>query len=274
MAFGDQFADKVAVVTGSSQGIGEATARLFAKRGAAGLVICGPDAANGERVAAEITASGSPTRFVEVDLTRTEDCFRVIDAAAKEFGRIDSLVNCAGSTDRGLIEDTTPEFWDRMYALNVRAPFFLLQRTVSIMRSRSIEGTIVNLVTIMSHSGAPHLIAYASSKGALASLTRVTAKSLLKDRIRVNGLNIGWTDTPGERHAQLRWHQHSPQWFDAAAKRQPFGRLIRTSEVAQAIAFLASSESGLMTGTVVDYDQSVVGAAEAADINVAGPAEP
>ena len=254
-----QFADKIAVVTGGSQGLGEATARLLAERGAAGLVICGRSEERGGSVAEEITASGCPTTFVQADLTEVAACRRVVETAEAEFGRVSTLVNCAGSSERGTVENTTPELWDRVFALNVRAPFFLLQRAVEIMRAQKIEGTIVNVITVSSHGGAPYLVPYAASKGALATLTRNTANALLRDRIRVNGLNIGWMNTPGEHAIQRRFHDAPDDWLERAAPNQPFGRLLEPVEVARAIAFLASEESGMMTGSVVDFDQTVVG---------------
>jgi NAD(P)-dependent dehydrogenase (short-subunit alcohol dehydrogenase family) len=254
-----QFAGKVAVVTGGTQGLGEATARLFAKRGAAGLVICGRSQERGHILADRLTAAGCPTSFVQADLERVEDCSRVIDAVEDAFDRLDTLVNCAACTERGTVDDTSPELWDRMFAVNVRAPFFLLQRAVSVMRTRKIEGSVVNVISVSSHGGAPYLVAYAASKGALATLTRNTANALLADRIRVNGLNIGWMNTPGEHATQRRFHDAPEDWLERASERQPFGRLLEPDEVARAIAFLASDESGMMTGSVVDFDQIVVG---------------
>jgi NAD(P)-dependent dehydrogenase (short-subunit alcohol dehydrogenase family) len=255
----DQFVGRVAVVTGGTQGLGEATARLFAERGAAGLVICGRSQDRGQSLAEELTATGCSTSFVQADLERVEDCFRVVDAAERAFDRLDTLVNCAACTERGTVDDTDPGLWDRMFAINVRAPFFLLQRSVALMRRRNIEGTIVNVISVSSHGGAPYLVPYAASKGALATLTRNTANALLADRIRVNGLNIGWMNTPGEHTTQKRFHDAPDDWLDLAAKRQPFGRLLGPDEVARAIAFLASEESGMMTGSVIDFDQVVVG---------------
>ena len=255
----DQFAGKVAIVTGGTQGLGEATARLLARRGAAGLVVCGRTEEHGRRVAGEISASGCPTVFVQADLASTEDCVAVVDAAEREFGRLDSLVNCAACTERGTVDDTTQELWDRMFAVNVRAPFFLLQGAVRVMREQKIEGTIVNVITVSSHGGAPYLVPYAASKGALVTLTRNTANALLRDRIRVNGLNIGWMNTPGEHATQRRFHDAPDDWLERAAGRLPFGRLLEPEEVARAIAFLASEESGMMTGSVVDFDQTVLG---------------
>jgi len=259
-----QFQGKVAVITGGTQGLGEATARLFAARGAAALVLCGRNAERGWQVAEEIAGTGCPCEFVPADLAGVEDCARVIEAADMSFGRIDVLVNAAGLTDRGTILDTAPALFDRMFAVNVRAPFFLMQGAAKVMLREGLPGAVVNVISMASHGGQPFLCAYSGSKGALAVLTRNVAFSLMRDRIRVNGLNIGWTDTPGEHAIQKKAHGAADGWLDEAERGQPFGRLIKPDEVARAVAFLASEESGLMTGTLVDFDQAVLGCYESA----------
>jgi NAD(P)-dependent dehydrogenase (short-subunit alcohol dehydrogenase family) len=261
--FPSQFAGQYAVITGGTQGMGEAVARLFARRGAAGLVICGRNKAKGETVAADLAKGGCKTHYVEADLTRVEDCRKVIAAADKAWGKVHVLVNCAGVTDRGTILDTPPDLFDRIFAVNVRAPFFLMQDALKVMRRERIEGTVVNLITMSSYGGQSFITAYCSSKGALVTLTRNVAFSVMRDRIRVNGLNIGWSDTPGEDRIMKTYHGAKDGWLAEMEQKQPFGRLIKPDEVARAVAFLASAESGLMTGAIVDFDQSVRGAYDA-----------
>ena len=264
MEEGDRrFSGKVAVVTGGTQGLGLATARLFAREGAEGIVICGRQEKPGLEAAEELTELGSRAVFVTADLARVGDCFRVVDTAEQTFDRVDILVSCAATGERGGVHDTTPEAWDRIFAVNVRAPFFLLQRAAGVMRARRIEGSVVNVISIASYGGAPYLTTYAASKGALVTLTRNAANALLPDRIRVNGLNLGWMNSPGEHATQKRWHDVPDDWLERAAAAQPFGRLIEPAEAARAIAFLASDESGLMTGSIVDFDQTVVGTTSA-----------
>jgi NAD(P)-dependent dehydrogenase (short-subunit alcohol dehydrogenase family) len=149
-----------------------------------------------------------------------------------------------------------------MFAVNVRAPFFLMQDAIKIMRRERIEGAIVNLITMSSYGGQPFITAYCASKGALVTLTRNVAFAVMRERIRVNGINVGWSDTPGEDRVMKVYHGAKDGWLTEAEKKQPFGRLIKPAEVARAIAFLASSEAGLMSGAIVDYDQSVRGAYE------------
>ena len=254
-----QLAGKIAVVTGGTQGLGEATARLFAGRGAAGLLICGRNRPRGQAHAAELSQAGCRTVFVETDLARLEDCARVIQQAEQAFGRLDVLVNAAGITDRGTLLDTSPELFERIFAVNVRAPFFLMQAAVQVMRRAGVQGSIVNILSMSAHGGQPFLSAYSASKGALAVLTKNAAYALLNERIRVNGLNIGWMDTPGEDRTQQHADGAGDDWLAQAEAVQPFGRLLKAEEVARAIAFLASDESGMMTGSLIDFDQSVAG---------------
>ncbi len=251
---------KIAVVTGATQGLGEAIAREFAERGVAGLLLIGRNAGRGEAVAAALRKPGCDVRFQAADLADLDAVRAVIPAAEAAFGRVDILVNAAGDTDRGTICDTTPELYERLMAVNLRAPFFLIQDAVNLMKRQGITGSIVNIQSMSAHGGQPFLTPYSVSKGALAMLTRNVAFALLADRIRVNGLNIGWMSTPGEDAIMRRHHGASDGWLDEAVKGQPFGRLIDPREVAKAVAYLASDESGLMTGSNIDFDQTILGA--------------
>ena len=253
---------KVAIVTGGTQGLGEAIARLFAERGAAGIVICGRNAKGGERVASDISAGGCPTVFVQADLAKVADCRKVVAKADERFGRADALVNAAALTDRGNIFDTTEERYNEIFDVNVRGPFFLIQESARIMRREKIAGSVVNIQSMSAHGGQPFNTAYCASKGALATLTRNVAHSLLKFRIRVNGLNIGWMSTPGEDNIQRTYHGAKDGWLEEAVQAKPFGRLIDPKEVARACAYLCSDESGLMTGSNIDFDQSVLGTSD------------
>ncbi|HEX9790669.1 MAG TPA: SDR family oxidoreductase [Kiloniellales bacterium] len=257
---------RVFVVTGGTQGIGEAIAHRLARAGAGGVVIAGRDQRRGQAVCAEISGLGAKAHFVGADLAAVASCRTVVAACAQHFGRLDGLVNAAGITDRGGIDDTTPETWDRLFAVNVRAPFFLAQDAVKLMRRNPIEGlaqagAIVNIITMSSHGGQPKLTAYAASKGALVTLTRNLGHALRHQRIRVNGLNIGWTDTPNEHQVQ-RTEGQPDDWLVRAEAKQPFGRLIKPADVAEAALFLLGPASGVMTGAVIDYDQMVIGAYE------------
>jgi NAD(P)-dependent dehydrogenase (short-subunit alcohol dehydrogenase family) len=261
----DALAGKIAVVTGGTQGLGVAIARAYAGAGVAGLVLCGRNEANGSAVARDIGKANSRTKviFVRADLRHVADARAVIAAADKAFGRVDVLVNAAGVTDRGNIFDTTEERFDDIFAVNVRAPFFLIQETARLMKRDNIQGSIVNIQSMSAHGGQPFISAYCSSKGALATLTRNVAHALIRYRIRVNGLNIGWMATPGEDRIMKTYHNAADNWLEEAVKTRPFGRLIDPHEVARACVYLGSDASGLMTGANIDFDQTIMGVSDA-----------
>jgi NAD(P)-dependent dehydrogenase (short-subunit alcohol dehydrogenase family) len=183
----------------------------------------------------------------------------VVETARQVFDRIDFVVNSAATSERGAILDTTPELFDRIFAINVRAPFFLMQSAIQTMIDRGIAGSILNIISMSSHGGQPFLSPYSASKGALVTLTRNVAGAVRKHRIRVNGLNIGWMDSPAEHAIQKRFHGAPDDWLQTAEKRQPFGRLLKPAEVAEVAAFVLSERSGLMTGSIIDFDQNVLG---------------
>ena len=253
-------AGKTAVITGSTQGLGETTARLFAEREAAGVIITGRDADRGHAVAADLHAGGCKARFIQADLADVQSLQQIIRAADETLGGLSILVNAAALTVRGTIWDTTPELFDRMMSINVRAPFFLIQHAVKLMQRDALAGSIVNIASVAAHGSLPMLAPYATSKGALNVLTKNVAYSVMRHRIRVNSLNLGWMDTPGEDVIQRRFHSDGKDWLAEAEAAMPFGRLLKTDEVARAIAYLASDESGMLTGALIDFDQSVIGA--------------
>ena len=258
---------KTAVVTGSTQGLGEAIAHMFADRGVTQMVICGRNENNGARVKADLEAKKVKTVFVEADLLKMADLRKVIAACDASFGRIDALVNAAALTDRGSIWDTSEQRYDELFDANVKAPFFLMQDALHLMKKSKSSGTIVNILSMSAHGGQDFLTAYSTTKGALAVLTKNVAYSVLSYRIRVNGLNIGWMDTPGEDQIQKAYHAADAGWLAKAEASRPFGRLLKPDEVARTVAYLSSAESGLMTGAIIDFDQMVMGPGNA-------PAEP
>ncbi|MFC6489699.1 SDR family oxidoreductase [Nitratireductor sp. GCM10026969] len=252
---------KVCVVTGSTQGLGAAVARCLAAAGAAGLVTTGRNEAKGRAVAEAITGdTGVTAHFVRADLGDVEDCRRLMAEAERIFGRIHVLVNAGARTDRGTILDTSPALFDMLFAVNVRGPYFLMQEAIRRMIRDGIEGAIVNIGSTSAHAGQPHISAYCATKGALATLTRNTAFSVMKNRIRVNQLNVGWMSSDNERALQAA-ETGDPDWERKATAALPFGRLVHPEEAARAVNFLVSDDSGLMTGAVVNYDQTVWGAA-------------
>ena len=147
-----------------------------------------------------------------------------------------------------------------MFAINVRGPFFLMQEAVKLMIRDGVKGSIVNIGSMAAYSGQPFISPYCASKGALATLTRNSGFALLKNNIRVNQLNIGWMASEGEDAVQRKFHGAEDGWLEEAGHKQPFGRLLEPAEAARAVAFLASDDSGMMTGSVINFDQTVWGA--------------
>ena len=254
-----QLDGKVIITTGGTQGVGEAIAIHAAQNGAAGVVLCGRQEEKGKAVVAKVKQLGADAEYVRTDLSKVEDCRAVVQRCDERFGRVDGLVNAAADTSRSTLDKTTPEFWDYLFAVNVRGPFLLTQETVRIMKRENTAGSIVNILSIAAACGLPNLPAYAATKGALKSFTKNVANSLRHDRIRVNGINLGWTDTPGEHEVQ-RKDGKSEDWLEAAEKQSPFGRLLKPDDVARLCLYLLSEESGIMTGSTLDYSQRVIGA--------------
>lgn len=250
---------KICVVTGATQGLGAAIARRLAKAGAAGVVITGRNPERGNAVAQDISETfGIPTRFVQADFSQVNDCQNVIAETDRLFGRVDVLVNAGASTARGTIIDTSPETFDALFATNVRGPYFLMQAAIRLMIAQGIEGAICNIGSISALAGQPFISAYCASKGALTTLTANTAFSVMANRIRVNQLNVGWMASDNERRIQAV--DGDPDWESKAAAKLPFGRLVDPAEAARTVNFLVSDDAGLMTGAIINFDQSVWGA--------------
>ncbi len=252
---------RVALVSGGTQGVGEAVARRLAAEGAAGVAVCGRNEARGEAVRTAIAALGCEALYVRADLSVVADCVAAVERTVARFGRLDALANCAGRTDRGGLADTTEQSWGTLFDTNVRGPFFLIQGAAAQMQrqGQGQGGSMVVIGSMQAYGGAPFLLPYAATKGCLMTLTRGIANTLLRDRIRINMLNIGWTDTPNEHVVQTQVHGRGEDWRAEVGRLQPYGRLISTDEVAAACAFLLSPESGMMSGAVIDYDQQVIG---------------
>jgi NAD(P)-dependent dehydrogenase (short-subunit alcohol dehydrogenase family) len=255
--------DKVVVVSGGTHGLGEATVRAVVREGAVGVVVVGRDTAKGERLAAELSHDDTRVVYVAADMADVAAPARIVDVVEHEFGVAHGLVNVAASTFRDHVWSAEPDGWDTMMAVNVRAPFFLLQGLAELIRNAGTTGSVVNIGSVSGHGGQPFILSYCVSKGALATMTKNVAYSLMRHGIRVNQVNPGWMDTAAEDAVQRRFHGATDGWLDAAEAGQPMGRLIKPPEVAELIVYLLSDRSGMMTGNIIDYDQSVQGAGDA-----------
>lgn len=245
--------DKVVLVNGGSQGVGAAVVRAAVREGAR-VVLTGRRADAGEKAAA-----GAGAAFVRADLADPAQARGAVEEVVRRHGRIDCLVNAAGLTSRGSLLDTTPELFDAHVAVNLRAPFFAMQAAVRDMVDRGAPGTVVNIITSSAHGGQPFLAPYVAAKAGLTGLTRNAAHAHRWDRIRINGLNIGWTDTEGEDTIQRTFHGAQDDWRTKAAEAQPMGKLGQVDEIADFVVFLLSDRSGVVTGSVIDWDQIVFG---------------
>jgi NAD(P)-dependent dehydrogenase (short-subunit alcohol dehydrogenase family) len=245
---------KVVLVNGGSQGVGAAIVRAAVREGAV-VSFTGRRAEVGEKLAADTGA-----RFLRADLSDPAQARDSVVQTVEAHGRVDCLVNAAGLTSRGSLLDTTPELFDQHIAINLKAPFFAMQAAVADMTARKAPGTIVNIGSNCAHGGPPHLAPYSTAKAGLAGLTRNAAHAHRFDRIRINTVNIGWTDTEGEDATQRAFHGAGDDWREQAAARQPMGKLGQPDEIADFVVFLLSDRSGVVTGSVIDWDQNVLGA--------------
>ena len=232
--------DKVAVVTGSTRGIGEAIVRRLAAEGAR-VVVSGIDSADGARVAREIGAT-----YVDADVRSPARCESLIDEVVREHGRIDVLVNNAGVFPSLSLEASTAEAWDEVFSVNVRGAYLCSRAAVPYLRKAG--GVIVNIGTTLAYRGSEDRIAYAASKGALLSLTKTMAHAFAKDRIRCNWVTVGWVASPGEIALRDALTGNGLAYLAERGERTPFGRIETTEEIAAGVAYLSSDEAAHVTG--------------------------
>ena len=241
---------RVALVTGAAQGMGEAIARALAGVGAT-VALADCQDAKAREVAAQIVAEGGAAQSWQVDMADESSIVALVDAVQLAFGRIDVLVNCAGSQDRNYIEDTTGAFWDHILDTNLRGPAIATREVVKRMRADGIDGRIVNIGSNSSfHATAPSLFAYSTSKAGIVGLTRATAMEVAKDGVRVNAVCPGNTATPGQLTS-------TGPGFSAetiAKFMPPLGRQGRPADIAAAVLFAASDASSFMTGQTIVVD--------------------
>src|SRR6266849_138143 len=238
--------DRVAIVTGSGSGMGEAVARLFSDEGARVLVAdLNGRAANS--VASQIGANAHP---VQVDITNESQVVAMVGEAVGAFGRVDILVNCAGMADFRKTEDTTLEMWQKVVDVNLTGTFLCCREA----GRRMIEGgggAIVNIASTSGISGTPYMAAYSAAKHGVVGLTRELATEWGKHNIRVNCICPGATET------SMLLGTTTETYRAQRRKRVPLGKLGQPSEQAQAMLFLASPESSYVNGAVLCVDGGV-----------------
>jgi len=241
--------DKVILVTGSTTGIGEAIARRVIAEGGA-VMIHGRDAERGTALAAELGAS---VRFIEADLADPAALPSLIEATVKVFGRLDGLVNNAASVARNDLLHTDAAFFDKMIAVNVRAPLLLIRAAYPHLKQS--QGCVLNIGSINSYSGESQLLAYSISKGGLMTLSRNLADALCYDGIRVNHFNVGWVLSPNEYKQKIAdglppdWPEHIDPVY------APSGGIMAPEKIAAAAVYWLSDESRPISGSVVELEQ-------------------
>lgn len=250
-----QLDGKVVLVTGSTTGVGEATARLCVEQGAR-VMIHGLEEELAQQVCADLRGAAA---YIIADIGQPEQCARIVGATVATFGRIDSVVNNAASTQRSTLESTDAVFFDRMIGVNLRAPLLVIQAAVPEFR-RQGGGSVVNIGSVNSLAGQPNLLDYSVAKGGLTTLTRNLANALAQEGIRVNQCNLGWVATPNEIALKQReglpegWHLDVPRYL------APRGAILKPEEVAQHIVFWLSPASAPASGVVYELEQySVIG---------------
>jgi len=245
--------DKVAIVTGSSKGIGEGIARVFVKEGAKVVVVCRTEAA-GQKMADELGAADGRAIFIRTDLTKTEEIKPMIDKTIETFGKLDILVNNAGYHLSKNVEVTTDEEWEFIQNTNLRSTFLCSKHAIAHLRKT--KGNIINISSMVGVVGQPNAGAYSATKGGQIAMSKGMAIDFAPDGIRVNVICPGWIQTPLVE-----------DWFgqqdDPEASRKyiysqhPLGRIGTIEECGTVAAFLASDEASFVTGAVIAVDGGV-----------------
>ena len=239
------------IVTGSTAGIGRATAERFAAEGGS-VVVSGRRKDLGEEIAAEIRERGQRATFVRCDVGVDAEMDALVARAVEEFGGLDVLVNNAAAVDEGHsynAEDLDPESWDRQLRINVRSVYYLSRLAIPHLRARG-GGAIVNVSSVGSLVVWENAAAYLTSKGAMNQLTRSMAIDFQPDEIRVNAVLPGWIRTEVEEKRLAE----NPNAIEEALAVRSIRRLGTPSEIASAALFLASDDASYVTGTCLVVD--------------------
>ena len=250
----DNLNGKVALITGASSGIGAASAKLFTRRGA-NLSLIGRNEVNLQRICDECRRLG-PTNaeqplVIVADLCCEADVTRLVDTTIKKFGRLDILVSNAGILEHGTIETTSLEQYDRVMRTNVRSAYQLTMLCVPHLIAT--HGNIVNVSSIYGTRSSTGCLAYCLSKSAIDQITRCTALELASKGVRVNSVNPGIIVTNIQKRAGMSDDDYL-KYIERRNKSHPLGRVGDADEVAEAIAFLASSDASFITGEQLHVD--------------------
>lgn len=242
--------NKVAIITGAAQGLGEASARRFARAGAK-VAVVDLKKDKGEAVAADINAQGGVAKFFHCDLTDSAAVKTCIEAIDAEFGRVDALYNNAGVSFAGTVETLDERHWDLMFNINIKAKYIVSRHVVPIMR-RGGGGSIIHQSSESGITGSPYHPGYCASMGAVVNFTRAMAISHAPDKIRVNAICPGTIPTE-VLQTFLNTVADPKAVMDELVRDHPLG-LGEVTDIANAALFLASDEAKYITGSILAVD--------------------
>jgi NAD(P)-dependent dehydrogenase (short-subunit alcohol dehydrogenase family) len=246
-----QLDGKTALITGGAGGIGRATALLFASEGAAVCIAdLNPEA--GHWVAREISIAGGRAIFERADVTRVADCRRVVERTLHEFGGIQILFNNAGIIRRASAVEISEQDWDAVMAVNVKSIFLMSREVIPIMANAD-GGSIINTASGWGLAGGSRAVAYCASKGAVVLMTKAMAIDHGRQKIRVNCICPGDTDTAMLRSEARQMGETEDQFLSDSANR-PLGRVGTPEEIARAALYLASDAASFVTGAALVVD--------------------
>ncbi|MES2793013.1 MAG: glucose 1-dehydrogenase [Planctomycetota bacterium] len=237
-----KLAGKVAVVTGASKGIGASIALHLAAAGAAVVVNYSSSKSGADRVVAEIEKQGGKAKAVQANVAQPAEISRLFAEAKQAFGRVDILVNNAGIYEFKPLEEVTPEHFHKMFDLNVLGLILTTQEAVKHFGTEG--GNIINISSVAATATPPTTSVYSATKAAVDAVTRSLAKELGPRKIRINSVNPGMVETEGVHTAGLAGSDFQKQ----IEAQTPLGRIGQPQDIAPAVVFLASTDSGWITG--------------------------